>query len=353
VIFEAILLTCGKQLNAERTVSNIFHLLNGKRSIQTVQDAHLYHTEKFYGIWRNLKPHILHHKISELIDGGLLEEASAEEAVIRITPKGEQWLIRNQWRIAYFRGLDYYMRTGIFYQRLLLLIQTMTNSKKQHFSFIPIVDKKQITNWVKQFYRKVKGSEGDCLMLLYQELESILNDLSEMEANFFVDRLTGFHKFGLSTDQLTKKYELSSYDVQLLLTAIIHRILNKIDKEPAKLPLLSSITKDLAAHALITNSASYTYQLLKNNYSPEAIAQIRNLKQNTIQDHIVEIAIYEPNFPISQYVSTEHQQEIAAVLSYTKSNKLKNIKQLVNENITYFEIRLMVTIKNSLEKQGD
>lgn len=49
------LLYCIKQLNGERTISSIYHLLKGKRSSQTLQDGNIFHTSFLFGVYKSLQ----------------------------------------------------------------------------------------------------------------------------------------------------------------------------------------------------------------------------------------------------------------------------------------------------------
>ncbi|MEH6907985.1 hypothetical protein V7008_20090, partial [Neobacillus drentensis] len=51
---ESIILYSIKQLKSERTIYSVYHLLNGKKSSQTIQDAHLFSLKKFFGIYEQL-----------------------------------------------------------------------------------------------------------------------------------------------------------------------------------------------------------------------------------------------------------------------------------------------------------
>lgn len=72
------------------------------------------------------------------------------------------------------------------------------------------------------------------------------------------------------------------------------------------------------------------------------IAQKRRLQINTIYDHVVEIALKEHSFNISKYAPEEVQQEIIEVMKQLHSYKLKDIKQAVRDDISYFQIRLVI-----------
>ncbi|QGS69913.1 hypothetical protein CV093_11310 [Oceanobacillus sp. 143] len=76
------------------------------------------------------------------------------------------------------------------------------------------------------------------------------------------------------------------------------------------------------------------------------IASIRDLKINTIHDHLIEIALYETNFPLHHYVDNLEQQEILNAIKLTNSSKLKEIKRRVNDDISYFQIRLILALQN-------
>lgn len=50
-----IVLFCLHKINGERTVYSILHLLNGKKSSQTIQDAHFFRLTPFFSINPSLK----------------------------------------------------------------------------------------------------------------------------------------------------------------------------------------------------------------------------------------------------------------------------------------------------------
>ena len=45
---QMIILYCLHKLNGERTIYSIYHLLHGKKSSQTIQDAYLFHLTPFF-----------------------------------------------------------------------------------------------------------------------------------------------------------------------------------------------------------------------------------------------------------------------------------------------------------------
>ncbi|MGJ9456847.1 helix-turn-helix domain-containing protein [Oceanobacillus sp. CF4.6] len=355
MIFNGIILTCVAKIQGERTVSSIYHLLKGKKSIQTVQDAHIYRLDKFYGIYSFLTKEKFNRKIKKLVESGLLNPIENQNSIFQLSNCGVNWLEehKDQLKIEYFNGLKYNETADIFYLRILLLVQTLTNIKMRSFNFIPVTDNHAAERWVKQMYRTMKNSEKDVTVALYDELLTILKNLPDQDATMFVDRLTGYKNIGLSTNQLSQKFHLTEDDVHLLLKGIVHRMITLIYEEKEHFPLHVYMLKDLNKTNQITHSANKTNQLLEKGYSIDQIAAMRNLKTNTIHDHIVEIALYNSEFPLNNYISIDDQKEVINVLNKEKSFKLKDVKNSVNVNISYFQIRLVLAVNKKLLRIGD
>lgn len=352
MLFNSIILKCGLHIEGSRSIAAIYYLLTGKRSIQTVQDAHLFKLESFYGIYPSLNKADFDKYIIALKQQGFLDKQDA--SIMKLTLKGKHLLDENDSVLPfiYFKGLKYYTIDQVFFERLLLLIQVLTNRKMLHSNYIPVVDKVSVTNWLIPMYQYMKDNVHHTLNLIYQELQILLNNLLDYEASMFVDRLTGFKAYGMSIYQLAEKYKISVHDVQLLLVGITHEMLEAITKASKEFPFLALIIKDLSKSGFITYSADKTYELLKKNYPIEIIASMRQLKIHTIYDHIVEIALYDKNFAVDPYVSKAEQLEIIDAVEQTKTSKLKDIKDYVNQDISYFQIRLALAVVKSSPKSG-
>lgn len=119
-----------------------------------------------------------------------------------------------------------------------------------------------------------------------------------------------------------------------------------IEQDPNKYPSLTRIKNDLPEYTKTTKSATKTRELLNRQYTAEEIAVMRNLKLNTIYDHLVEIALYDEQFPLEKYINDQDQQEILSVVNRLKSYKLKDIRQEISKEISYFQIRLVLAVEN-------
>jgi uncharacterized protein YpbB len=327
----------------------MFHLLSGRRSIQTLHDARLFALDQFYGIHPHLSKKSFDQRISELVRQKLLIPVSG--SVCKPDASALHCLENNKnVSLSYFNGLKYYESGPIFLNRLLLLIQTLANSKKGYFSFIPVIDKTDITLWVKQFYKRLKPFEHQILPALYDELYTLLENFPEKEAEMFVSRLTGYKHYGKSIAQLAVLYKMTENDIILLLTGITHQMLSEITEAKERFPFLTSVIHDLPDYSGMTQSAKRTHQLIVRDFSISQVAELRNLKKNTIYDHLVEVALYDKQFPVNNYVNDDKYQTILHAAEQTKTNKLKTIKEMVNEDISYFQIRLALASAKNRQK---
>lgn len=356
MLVKGIVLKCFSHIKDERTSAAIYHMLHGKRSIQTIHDAHLYNLAHFYGIYRNLDQQHFNKIVTDLTQANFLSEVSKTEPVFLLTEQGKNWLIKNEDHIPYhyYNGLKYYSIDLVFFERLLLLIQVLTNSKMKNTSYIPIIDKPDIIEWVKLAYTSYKQDIEKNLQLLYEELHNILSRFPNEQVMIFVERLTGFKTYSMSLQQLATFYHLPSYDIHILLVGIIHQILNIINENEQNYPFLGAIIDDLSTSQAMTQSASITRKLLDKGHNIEMIANIRKLTVNTIQDHIVEITLHSDDFVIDPYVNELEKHVIIQAIEHSKTTKLRNIKEYLSDEIDYFQIRLILaTYKKTFKVDGE
>ncbi|TRM12599.1 hypothetical protein FH966_13320 [Lentibacillus cibarius] len=345
MLFDYIILTSCSRFQKGRSIAAIYHLLKGKRSIQTLQDARLYQLEHFFGVYPTLRKQDFDQRIHKLCTNNYL--LLINKTAVSPSKVAYEWMNDQVEKlpIQYFNGSKFHRLAPVFFERLLLLIQTLTNSKMGNLNFIPVVDKPVVTGWVKQQFYQCRNDLDTFLSNLYDELHALLQQFSELEASVFTDSLTGYQQYGLSSFQISEDYGLDKLDVPLLKTAITHRMLTIIGQNQETCPLLAHIMKELPKESELSNSAEKTKNLLDNQYTAEEIATIRKLKLNTIYDHLVEIALYDVHFPLSQYVTPAEQAEIKKAVQSTLTYKLKEIKQEVNESISYFQIRLVLAVE--------
>lgn len=342
MIIDYLILKIYSHMKEERTLYAVYHLLKGKRSIQTVQDAHLYNITDYYGIYKNLTLNEYEIILNKLKNEQKIKKKATTDTYI-ITPTGLDYLKESKDNGMVFLGIKYNSVAPSFYKRILLFIQVWANSNQASQNYLPIIEDFQTENFIKSLYRTRKTLVKADLSDLYGELGRILSELPDKYALIYVERLTGYKHYGLSLDQLALKNKLSKHSVELILTSINHQIISVVSTNHSKYKTLNLLIEDLITKNNLTLSASKTYQLFSQNKNLQEIASMRNLKLNTIYDHIIEIALYDTNFDIEAFVTPRGYDEIVNYVETYQTFKLKDIKENINEEITYFQIRLVLS----------
>lgn len=339
MIFEQILLQIFHNFNQERTISAPFHLLKGKRSGQTIQDVGIYHLHKFFSILPKLSRQHYNDILNSLI----------EQQYIKVFDEGSYLLTERAKEVAkigegyFFNGWYYRGNEHIFFARLSLIVQSLSHQGENQMSFSPIQKDEQIQQWVRQFLVVNNYKEGHLQQKLFEEMVSSLesSNLEERAKTIVINRLAGFQTAGLTWQQISYQEKLTEMDVQLIYISTLHSWITHILNHSEKYVLLHQLAKDIRVIIPLSGSAYQTAELFRKGYSMEGISHIRRLKISTIEDHIVEIAMNDPEFSIEQFISTEDVKKVMMAVDDYNTRKLKILHEVV-PHLSYFQIRLVL-----------
>ncbi|WP_110113002.1 helix-turn-helix domain-containing protein [Bacillus sp. CGMCC 1.16541] len=338
-----VILYCIEKFKGERTVFGVYHLLVGKKSAQTIQDSKLYRLSFLFQSFSYLNKQTFSLEVKKLIENELIMKVDEQKYII--TTAGQEYLneqLREHPFPPSLNGWQFTNATVLFIERLTLLFQTLSNLQYFNRQFIPVTKNEATFMWVKDYLLKNKANREDLATQLYEEMKSCLQECSKRDADLFVLQLTGYEKIGFTKHQVAAMYEIEESYVHLLQLGVVHKMIHLINDQYSLFPVLSSLLKDLNVHLPITASTLRTFSLLKRHYSIEEIASIRRLKVSTIEDHIAELALLVPDFTIDSYVSVESQLKVKEAVNVLETHKLKDIKEHVGEDISYFQIRIVL-----------
>ncbi|WHX99133.1 helix-turn-helix domain-containing protein [Neobacillus sp. DY30] len=340
---ENILLYCIKQLNGERTMYSIYHLLNGKKSSQTLQDAHLFSLKRYFRILEPLTRETFEEIFYHLLEKELVE-ASGEQR-FQLTSKGEEYLVYYA-QPYYVNGWRYQPFTSLVWERLSLLVQVISNFTFQETKYIPIQKNVEVHNWLKNFLKSTPVSKRELGISLFSELVDILEQARDVNPEVLIFRLTGYKQIGRTSSQIEKQLNIDSIQYHLEFINSIHCVLYFVENDHSRFKVLSSLLANIAQNDSLTLSAHKTLVLLNQGFTIEEISRIRNLKISTIEDHLVEFALNVKDFSINSYVNEDIQHRILEISRRESTRQLKVIRNNL-KTASYFQIRLV------LAKYGD
>ncbi|RSK27480.1 hypothetical protein EJF36_11630 [Bacillus sp. HMF5848] len=341
-LLRLILLQCFSAFRGERSTAATYHLLTGKKSSQTIQDASLYKISKYFGVFPSLSRPIFDEYIQSLEKKQFIVET--EDNTFILTNMGNHVLQSHKSefvQIEHINGLDYSKYELPFWKKITLLIQVISYANHKVKQYIPLYDEVEILQWVKGFVQ-LYPSRSKLAKDLHRELQSCLYKVSNTQATIFTYRLTGHHRVGLTFTQLASEFKYDLTTVELVFKNVLHSIIQTVITNKDEHPILSSLVEKDNEQAPLTKSAQVTFDLLTKGLDYHDIARVRNLKIPTIEDHIVEIAQHVNGFCIDPYISKDRQNYIRETLAHCKTRKLRIIKQALDIEATYFEIRLVL-----------
>ncbi|MFS0822915.1 helix-turn-helix domain-containing protein [Bacillus sp. 1P02SD] len=341
-----LILTCIDKLNGERTVYGIYHLLNGKKSSQTIGDANLFSLTSLFGILKPLDRELFDKEITLLHQLSMIKEITPTSNKFILTKSGYSLLSSEHKKKPipeHLNGWKYNDQSLLLWRRLSLLTQVLSNLINGNKQYTPIQQEDAVFEWVKEFLMKNGHNRYELSECLYKEVLVSLESVSELEATIFVMRLTSSSRIGNTIEQISSLLNEDETWCQLLFLHTLHTIVKQLEINGEKFPILVSMTEtNHDNNVLLTASTKVTYQMLLQGKTIDEIALIRNLKRNTIEDHVVEVTHQQPEFSIDSFVSSQHQQLILSTYQTLQTKQLRPIKEKLSNDISYFEIRLVL-----------
>lgn len=324
---DGVLLLAIKRLNGERSERSLFHVLNGKRSATTLQDAFFYELEPVFGQF----PQTTY--AYESLLKGLEKRGWLDRKRFKLTEAGEMLSSPESVEQLFNRlggeRRDYNATT---WKRFSLFVQTFM-SREHHRTFYPVQADRPAEQWVKQLL-KVERDWKTLMVTFHQEIEHALDRIGDPYASAVVYRFTGAFETGLTYEQIASMLDVDAETARLYYLAGWNELLLMLP-EDAK---LRGFTYGLSTDRM-TFSARESYDLFLKGYTFQQVQSTRRLRTSTIEDHVVEMAMYLDVFPLDQFVSMEDIVTIEN-LRNPDSWALKPVFEKMG-NVSYFQIRLV------------
>lgn len=338
-----VVLYCLSKYSGERSIYAIYHLLQGKKSSQTIQDAKLFKLESFFQSMQQLSKKNIDDIIFELQASGFISLTKKDTYIL--TENGSFYLEKYMKRYpipSYLNGWRHHKKALLLWQRFSLIVQTLSFLNYENSSFTPVIYDEDAQRFVKSYFKKI-NNRYETAHEIFKESQSLLKLLPRQQAEIFVLHLSGYHRVGYTIEQIGRILNIDIEYAFILFQAVLHFMIETIEKNPIQFHhLMSFIEQDDQSIAPLTLSSQKTYELLNLNKSISEIAIIRNLKESTIEDHIVEIASELKSFNIAPFVSSDLQEKIIHSFRSLRTKRLKPIRSSLNDTVSYFQIRLVL-----------
>lgn len=322
------------RIDGERSVNGCYHILTGKKSAQSIQDAWLYGFTSWYGLFPDWPMTNVQQKIAQLIE----KKQMTQDKLVQLLHTYDFE------RRAFLAKTSQWMGTEAvaFSKKFNLLSQVISHYLANQQNYIPVIKDIEAQLAVKRFWRSLPDKYTFAKQLsseLYNFLEHLDDDLL---ATLVVERLSGYQIHGRSFQQLATKMKIPLAILELYYYQVILLFMEYCLKHNLSLQFL--IRKRNVKTSGLTLSAQKTFSLLQQGYELAEISKLRQLKQNTIEDHLIEIAIHVTDYDFSTFISPEMMEQVKSVMNRLKTRKLSRLKEHLPAEISYFQLRLALVL---------
>lgn len=303
-------------------VSTLYHLLKGKRTSSILLFGFFYQLLPYLGAFPHLQEANYYQQLRQLEKQQLLR---LDEETALLTSKGQKQAeaFRRQMDVS---AVDYYRygKTDAACWRLTkLMVQVLSFYQAETTQYVPLEAQPyflfQIKKWLPGEDRFVFSEQA------IHELRDIFQQLPEETANYLANQFTGQRQQGKTRQQLIPETQQQEPLAQLYNSQQMHQFISMVDQ--GSYPLIKSLLKDLLSQNY-NRSMLQTRALFVKGASKQQVMKERNLKEGTINDHILEWAILDKEFPFSIFlpeklaIALQQEPDILAITYQAFNEKL-------------------------------
>lgn len=307
--------------------SSLYQLLSGKRTSSVLLFGFFQRLLVVHGCFPSLEQATFDKQIQQMIDEGLLKW---EDRELQLTKKGE---MRRKYESLLGLHYDKYGRTATVSWRLLKFsVQVVSHLSANETAYLPVETGPFYAYQVKRWLKEATCTKTELVAQVSKELSTIFTLMPDEQANFLANQFSGKKQTGLLAYQLTTLEDGTAQ--QLFQDQCIHRLLAIIEQHSDFLfyDLLAPLLRQNYNQSMLTTRA-----LILSGDSVEQVMVKRGLKKGTINDHLIEWAIFFDDFPFERLIHSETRRSLA---SLERPLLTLRYKDLEGQTIDYGEFRL-------------
>lgn len=272
-------------------ITSLFHLLKGKKTSSILVYGYFYDLLPYFGLFKELEKNTFEKQMSQLAkkyqlnlkDGWLYSSSHLDS-------------LEEELSLPFLDGLRFNTYDQNHWQLFLFSLQVVSQKIHHHKDYDVLLDgfypQQQMKWWLKtQNFQDSKVQDD-----FYQEIYQLFSQLPLKTAEILSLQFHGFNQLGQAPQQLYSKPYPMNY---LMYTNDIHAFLTTKEKENS--PLLSALLKKNQT------SVDYSSQMILKGANFSQLKKLRpNLKESTLRDHVIEVAIRETeSFPFELYLTKD------------------------------------------------
>ncbi|TPG89618.1 hypothetical protein EEL32_05780 [Brevibacillus laterosporus] len=355
---EALILNGLAVLQGERTPQSLYYMVKGRKANQVWQDVNNFNLHSYYrlfpwisrGLWEQIMKNLLEKEwvtttntsqknitsSFELTSSGY-EHLSEQKEIYQL----ERWL-------SGINGILITEEATLFRLQVLLMVQTISQLLYDNTHFSPIVQNKEIQRRIKQLLLETADRDA-WLDGLANELFLVMDKLDpSLQQQFFL-QWTGASQVGLTSRQIAYYFHESVLLTEVKLLSLWSSMYCEVkENESGQYVLLQKLCQlQSAQKPPISMSAWETYKMLQKDMSLDEIATRRAIKLNTVEDHLIEMALMALPCKYERWVSNPQIQFVQEASNRLQTKRLRLLKDELGHNYSYLQIRLALALRGA------
>ena len=229
-----------------------------------------------------------------------------------------------------------------FWDRYQLFVQTFSEMSYKNNRYTPIIKHPHHQENVRLLFQQFQQNKEILKANWIKEQYFLFEQLDENRANMLMDQLTGHERVGETKRQIQWQLDMAALEYSFYHQDTIEELLNIIQQHPEELAILYAIMNQLQVetnHGLSV-STNASFQLLGQGHSISDIATIRRLKENTVREHILEMAFVLYDFPIKAFIPKNVYQDLNQAFEKNEDYSYKEAKSEF-EDLEFMYFRLV------------
>lgn len=295
-----------------KTTKSLYNIIVGAKTHQTYFDACSQQLLSLYHSHPNLK-----YPSFERIFNSLNESGDNLNIDLKITPRYTFESIQQTFQV------------------IQLLIQTISYNNHHTLSFIPVSQINKVQHRVKRIFHKIKQEQKE--KLFEEEIYLLFKRINKENDNSILHYfLQGFEEKMYTNQQVGMIESLTDDDLLRIKMNDFVEMMSQLENKD-DFPILNKAI----ILPVLSQNAYQTYQHVKEGLKMKQIAHLENVKENTVEDHILELFIKGYLSDYNKYLNEVFYSNFKPFYQNQKESRLKAFKAEFPNN-SYFEIKLAI-----------
>lgn len=296
----------------EINTSQIFHVLQGKRTASMFYTAEKNNWHHGFANFPRISREKLEQMVQQFLQANWVETKNKGFILTDLGRNKIDGYFATRYFPVHLTSFSNIKLRRPFWDRYQLLTQIFSEKSYKNNKYIPIIKHPVHQENIRAFFHYFKHQDDQLLERWIKEQYSLFSYIEEIRVNRLFMHLSGHAVIGKTKAQVREKCSMERLEYEFYHLDTIENMLQCIKKHREELPLIFAIVKSLQQETSygLSSSTYDTYLAIQKGKSIADVSVERRLKENTIREHLLEIAFVFDAFPYETFISPKVREAL-------------------------------------------